>query len=63
MWRCVVLGLTDVSEERMASIFVLHAGSSLADFSYPEDGGDKFPWNVGSHKIYTAPRPRRWYSS
>jgi hypothetical protein len=25
----------------------------------PEDGGDTFLRNVGSHKIYTAPHPRR----
>jgi hypothetical protein len=28
-----------------------------------EDGGDTFLGNVGSHKIYTAPHPRRRYSS
>jgi hypothetical protein len=28
-----------------------------------EDGGDSFLRNVGSHKIYTAPHPRRRYSS
>jgi hypothetical protein len=28
-------------------------------FFYPEDGGDTFLRNVGSHKIYTAPHPRR----
>jgi hypothetical protein len=36
MWRCVDLALTDVSDERIASIFrqpPAHAGSSLADFS------------------------------
>jgi hypothetical protein len=32
-------------------------------FLYPEDGGDTFLRNVGSHKIYTAPRPRRRHSS
>jgi hypothetical protein len=32
-------------------------------FFYPEDGGDIFLRNVGSHKIYTAPHPRRRYSS
>jgi hypothetical protein len=26
---------------------------------YPEDGDNKFLRNVGSHKIYTAPHPRR----
>jgi hypothetical protein len=32
-------------------------------FFYPEDGGDMFLWNVSSHKIYTAPHPRRRHSS
>jgi hypothetical protein len=32
-------------------------------FLYPEDGGDMLHRNVGSHKIYTAPRPRRRHSS
>jgi hypothetical protein len=33
-------------------------------FFYPEDGSDTFFRNVGSHKIYTAPHPkRRNYSS
>jgi hypothetical protein len=26
-------------------------------FFYPEDGGDTFLRNVGSHKSYTAPHP------
>jgi hypothetical protein len=30
---------------------------------YPEDGGDTFLRNVGSHKIFTAPHPRRRHSS
>jgi hypothetical protein len=32
-------------------------------FVYPEDGGHEFLRNVGSHKIYTAPHPRRRASS
>jgi hypothetical protein len=32
-------------------------------FCYPEDGGDMFLRNVGSHKIYTESHPRRRYSS
>jgi hypothetical protein len=32
-------------------------------FLYPEDGGGTFLQNVGSHKIYKAPHPRRWHSS
>jgi hypothetical protein len=30
---------------------------------YPEDGSDTFLRNVGSHKMYTAPHPRRRHSS
>jgi hypothetical protein len=32
-------------------------------FFYPEDAGDTFLRNVGSHKIYTASHPRRRHSS
>jgi hypothetical protein len=32
-------------------------------FFYPEDGGDMFLRNVGSHKIYNAPHPRSQHSS
>jgi hypothetical protein len=31
-------------------------------FFYPENGGDTFLRDVGSHKIYTAPHPRRRHS-
>jgi hypothetical protein len=31
-------------------------------YFYPEDGGDTFLRNVGSHKIYTASYPRRRHS-
>jgi hypothetical protein len=57
MWRRVGILLTDVSEERIASIFRVavysslqlpaHAGSSFVDFFYPEDGGDTFLRNLG----------------
>jgi hypothetical protein len=30
--------------------------------SFPEDGGDTFLQNIGSHKIYRAPHPRRRHS-
>jgi hypothetical protein len=53
MWRRIDLVWTDVSEERIASIWrslslqlPAHAGSSLVDFFYPEDGGDTFLRNV-----------------
>jgi hypothetical protein len=32
-------------------------------FFYPEDGGDTFLRNVGSHKICTAPHPRKRHAS
>jgi hypothetical protein len=79
MWRRVDLVWTDVSEERIASIFRVEksaieepAWASAATcsrwflargFFYPEDGGDTFLWNIGLHKIYTAPHPRRRHSS
>jgi hypothetical protein len=31
----------------------------VGGFFYPEDGGDMFLRNIRSHKIYTAPHPRR----
>jgi hypothetical protein len=62
MWRHVDLVWTDVSEELQytatCSCWFLAFG-----FFYPEDGGDTFLWNVGSHQIYTTPHPRRWHSS
>jgi hypothetical protein len=65
MWRCVHLVWTDVSEERIGSIFRVEKFSHLLarGFLYPEDRGDTFLRNVGSHKIYTAPHPRRRHSS
>jgi hypothetical protein len=36
---------------------------SACGFFYPEDGGYTFLRNVGSHKIYTAPNPRKRHSS
>jgi hypothetical protein len=54
MWRRVGILLTDVSEERIASIFRVEeihesadAGSSIVDFFYPENGDDTFLRNVG----------------
>jgi hypothetical protein len=60
-----------VSEERIASIFrVAKSGSKEPAWASgcrlaadPEDLGDKFLRNVGSHKIYMALHPtRRYYS-
>jgi hypothetical protein len=70
MWHCVVLVWKDVSEEHMASIFRVeglqlpaHATSLHTNFFYPDDGGDTLLRNVGSHKNYMAPHPRRRHSS
>jgi hypothetical protein len=71
MWRRVDLVWTDVSEEHIAYIFRVEKSASeepawscrQQTASYPEDGGDTFPRNVGSYKIYTAPHPRRTHSS
>jgi hypothetical protein len=38
---------------------VLHADLMLGWFFDPEDGGDTFLWNVGSHADYTSPYPKR----
>jgi hypothetical protein len=48
MWSCVGLVFTDVSEERIASIFRVEKSASeepvwaggSRGFFYPEDGGD-----------------------
>jgi hypothetical protein len=43
MWHYVDLALTDVSEERIASIFRVEESVS----GEPEDGGNTFLQNVG----------------
>jgi hypothetical protein len=84
MWRCVDLVWTNVSEERITSIFRVEKSASeepawaggwrlnhqsktrwflACGFFYPEDGGDTFLRNVGSHNIYTLPHPSRRHSS
>jgi hypothetical protein len=69
MWRRVDLVLTDVSEECIASIFRVEKNprmsnqrEQMAVCFYPEDGGDTFLRNFGSHKIYKVPQPKRRYS-
>jgi hypothetical protein len=67
MLRRVVLVLTDVSGERIASIFRLERNQRArnqreqvaADFFYPEDGGDTLPRNVVSHKNFTTQHRRK----
>jgi hypothetical protein len=51
IWLHVDLVRTDVSEERIATIF------------YPEDGNHTFLRKVGSHKSNTASHPRKRNSS
>jgi hypothetical protein len=47
MWSCVDLALTDVSVERIASIFkVAWRWFTARGFFYPEDGSDTFHRNV-----------------
>jgi hypothetical protein len=57
---------TDVSEERIASIFRVEQFCShcsrwflASGFFYPEDRGDTFLLEVGSHKIYIAPQSQK----
>jgi hypothetical protein len=55
MWRRVDLVWTDVSEERIASIFRVEQSAS-EELAYV--AADVLR-NVGSHKIYKASHPRR----
>jgi hypothetical protein len=57
MWRSVDLVWTDVSEELIAVCRHLLTLVLVRGFSYPEDGGDTFLRNVGSHDLQT-PHPR-----
>jgi hypothetical protein len=58
MWRCVIL----CEPAKLAGCFRLVAQSAAtysswflaSGFFYPDDGGDTFLRNVGSHKIYTS---------
>jgi hypothetical protein len=62
MWRRIDLVWTDVSEERIASIFRVEKPES-EEPAWAGGSRRMFLRNVGSHKIYTAPHPRRRYSS
>jgi hypothetical protein len=66
MWRRVGLVKTDVSEGRIACIFMAGKSASRIFFARgffcPEDG-DMFLRNVGSYKTHTSPHPRRRHSS
>jgi hypothetical protein len=68
-WRCVDLVSADVSEEPIPSIFRVERSAATCSswflasgFFYPQDGGDTFLRNFGSHKIYTAPHPRKLHT-
>jgi hypothetical protein len=66
MWRHVDLVWTDVSEERIASIFRVEKSARDEPAwagGCPEDGGNTFLQNVGSQKNYKAPHPRKRHSS
>jgi hypothetical protein len=56
--------LADVSEERTSDrCLLLTLVSRSRIFFYSEVRGDTFLRNVGSHKLYTAPDPKKRYSS
>jgi hypothetical protein len=72
MWGRLVLVRTDVSEKCVTSIFRVEKSASEEEsqqltskprICYPEDGGGIFLRNIGCHKTYTAPHPRRQYCS
>jgi hypothetical protein len=56
--RHVALVITDILEERIASIIrvtrIAELGTRLAVTCHPDDGGDTFLLNVGSYKSHTA---------
>jgi hypothetical protein len=53
----------DVAPCRSCLLPPVHVGFFARGFFCPEDGGDAFLRNVGSHKIYTAPDPTRRHFS
>jgi hypothetical protein len=61
IWRSVGLVKTDVSEERIASIF--RVDKICAREEKVLGGGDTFFRNVGFYKTHAAPHPIRWHSS
>jgi hypothetical protein len=59
-------GLTYLSADSIAPVALWEVPTCwflALEFFYPEDGGDTFLRNIGSHKIYTAPHPRKQHSS
>jgi hypothetical protein len=62
----VALIRTDVSEDSIASIFMVHdcvqvtnSLCNLLALVHPEDGGDTILRNIGSYKSHTVSSPRR----
>jgi hypothetical protein len=55
----VALIITDVSEDRIASVSYREALCNLLALVHPEDGGDTILRNVGSYKSHTVSSPRR----
>jgi hypothetical protein len=51
------------SETSVHKVYTAHITEDDILDSNPEDGGDTFFRNVGSHKVYTAPHHRRRHSS
>jgi hypothetical protein len=60
MLRCVILVITDVSDElsafiiRVTRIRFCHPDDEALSSCHPDDGGAKFLRNVGSYKSHTA---------
>jgi hypothetical protein len=52
MWTKVTLSRNNLARH------VLHVGSLLSWFFYPEDGSDMFLWNISSLKDYMALYPK-----
>jgi hypothetical protein len=61
LWSCGIL--VNIFQATQQSAATCSRWFFARGFLYPEDGGDTFLRNVGSHKMYTAPHPRRRNSS
>jgi hypothetical protein len=61
MWRCIDIAQTDVSEERIASIFRVEEKREK-NLRARNQREQEAP-NLGLYYVYTAPDPRRQHSS
>jgi hypothetical protein len=59
MWRRVARVRTNVSELLVAYTIRVKRTSLLGDYFHPDDGGNTFLLNFGSHKSHTASQHRR----